>query len=108
MEEFKKNFFIKCFELGFEGLPEIDTIISNDVSRMADFPLGIRGYRLVDSLAQVMRKEIVADSLMLMGRRDYEKGKKRVFQICLNSYTSSRIDSIAQEFVFRENAFPHR
>jgi hypothetical protein len=38
IDEFKNNFFIQCFKIGFDNLPEVDTIIAHDVSRMGDFP----------------------------------------------------------------------
>jgi hypothetical protein len=83
--------------MGFDNLPEVDSIIAHDVSRMGDFPLGLRGYRTVDSLAREAQQEILSDSVMLSTRREYEIGKKRVFQICLNHYSGDKIDSIARQ-----------
>lgn len=99
--EFKRCFFMSCMVVGYEGNPCMDSIINGDVSLMGDFPLGVVGYRAVDSLAREVRKEIVEDSIMLITRRDYEMGKKRVFQICLKYYTSTRIDSVAREVLSR-------
>lgn len=96
IEEFRKCFFITCMQFGYEGDACMDSIINEDVSQHSDFPLGFAGYRAVDSLAREVQKEIVADSIMLMTRRDYEMGKKRVFQICLKHFTSTKIDSVAR------------
>lgn len=101
VSEFKKVFFIFCFSEGFGDSPTIDSLLSEDVSAMGDFPLGYAGYRLIDSLVSEARKEIAADSVRLRERRDYEIGKKRVFLYCLNEFDSERLDSIARDFVAR-------
>lgn len=93
--EFKKHFFLRCIDHGYQGDACMDSILMEDVSPMGDYPLGRTGYRLSDSLAREVRKEIVSDSIRLMTRRDYEIGKKRVFQICLKYYSSGRADSVA-------------
>ena len=102
IEEFKRKFFLSCIEFGYEGNQYMDSVLIEDVSLMADFPLGFIGYRTADSLARDVRKEIVADSIMLMTHCDYTIGKKRVFQICLEHFKSARIDSIAIKLFSRD------
>lgn len=102
IEEFKRSFFLSCIDYGYKGNYCMDSIINMDISLMGDFPLGFIGYGTADSLAREVRQEIMSDSIKLLARPDHLNGKKRVFQICLKHYTSSKIDSIAREVLSRD------
>lgn len=96
--EFKKVFFLTCIAEGYNNSKEIRSIMDKDMSTMGDFPLGLSGYRLIDSLALVAKQQIYLDSIKIHDRFDYSAGKKRAFSICLKLYESEWLDSIASRF----------
>ncbi|MBK9255165.1 MAG: hypothetical protein IPM42_06715 [Saprospiraceae bacterium] len=95
IREFKLNYFVNCMKYGFNNSEAFLDLESLDISQMADFPLGINGYQLADSMARITYSLIQNDSINISKRFDYMIGKKRVFGICLDNFESHRLDSLA-------------
>jgi len=97
-QEFKNNYFKNCLMLGY-GYILSEEFLEIDISFAGDFPLGNKGMKVVDSLAQIQKEKITQDSLHylhdIMLDDPYYVGKKRVLQLCLQGYESLTIDSMA-------------
>ncbi len=96
-KEFKNEFFVLC--LGYGYGPEDGKFLRNDYSFAHDFPMGVYGSKVIDSLALVQLEAIRTDSLYLISEispMDSDAlGKKRVLQFCLKGYESQTLDSLA-------------
>ena len=84
-------------------------MVDIDISYGYDYPLGRKNYRLIDSLTTVLAQKIYKDSMdwtnqicencneeTLQRFRENSMVGKRTLKICLDFYTSEKLDSIAR------------
>ena len=95
MNNFKQVYFCSCLKYGFNQSSEIKQILAEDKSSSSDFLLGLKNYKLIDSLALITRKEIKKDSIISNKKRAEGAKGKRVFKYCLDKYNSKWLDSLA-------------
>jgi hypothetical protein len=108
IELFKGSTFRTCLRCGYYQSPEIKKILRSDRSYTGDFPLGLKNYQLLDSIAKNQLVKIIADSVKYnMGY--YENLEEYggmignyVIQNCLELYTSHYLDSIARQCILRD------
>ena len=92
-EDYKKVYFKKCLKHGFNESKAIIEILKQDNSTNSEFLHGIKGYRIIDSLAKLTAVEIKKDSIAI----NYPDSRgKRVFSKCLKGYNSIFLDSMAR------------
>jgi hypothetical protein len=109
IELFKGDTFRSCLQFGYYQSPEIKKILRSDRSYTGDFPLGLKNYQLIDSIAKNQLIKIIADSVKYnMGY--YENLEEYrgmignyVIQNCLELYTSHYLDSIATQRILRDD-----
>lgn len=109
IELFKGDTFRSCLQFGYYQSPEIKKILRSDRSYTGDFPLGLKNYQLIDSIAKNQIIKIIADSVKYnMGY--YENLEEYggmignyVIQNCLELYTSHYLDSIATQRILRDD-----
>lgn len=103
IREYKLYFFKKCLNYSFNN-NLFSEMLRNDSSEMNDFPLGINGYKEIDSLARSVKNQIIQDSISRV-RRYFELSEdeskeltdgKRIIRLCLDYYESPKLDSFAR------------
>lgn len=108
IELFKGETFRSCLQFGYYQSPEIIKLLRSDRSYTGDFPLGLKNYQFIDSIAKNQLVKIIADSVKYnMGY--YENLEEYggmignyVIQNCLELYTSHYLDSIARQCILRD------
>jgi len=109
VKEFKIVFFRECLSKSLND-KRVDYHLGNDGSYTHDFGLGLENYRKIDTLAEVVVKEILRDSTewthqicspscpenVLQLMKDSGMVGKKTLRFCLDYYTSEELDSIAR------------
>lgn len=102
-KELKLSFFKSCLRYGNNNSKSVLQVLKYDISLQMDFPLGIEGYGLADSLGRLIGDRIREDSLYQYNRYlgnnpDFKDlYGSRVLFFCLDFYESDELDSIIQE-----------
>ncbi len=110
-KEFKLITFEQCLKYGYNNSQEILNVLENDISPQMDFPLGVFGYKLADSLAREVNFRIRQDSVYIYKNHisknpDYKELNihgSRVLLFCLDYYTSAELDSLTN-ILYKINA----
>ncbi len=110
-KEFKIVFFRDC--LASKGKYPCE-VLRNDRSTSSDFSLGLYNYKLIDTLVEMVKQEIYADSVAWTNQlckdcdeetleRMWNNGMigKKTLKFCLDYYTSSELDSIAKARILK-------
>lgn len=108
IREFKIVFFKNCLNLSSKNKCVKD-FISQDISTTSDFGLGLKNYKLIDSLVKIVAHNIYTDSIERTSQMCKECDEatlirmkhngmigKQTFGFCLDYYTSPKLDSIAR------------
>jgi len=109
VKEFKIVFFRECLSESLND-KRVDYHLGNDGSYTHDFGLGLVNYRKIDTLAEMVVKEILRDSTewthqicspscpedVLQRMKDSGMVGKKTLRFCLDYYTSEELDSIAK------------
>ncbi len=109
VKEFKIVFFKECLSESLND-KRVDYHLGNDGSYTHDFGLGLENYRKIDTLAEMVVKEILRDSTewtnqicglpcpedVLQRMKDSGMVGKKTLRFCLDYYTSEELDSIAR------------
>jgi|GEM_PF-1260777 len=109
MKEFKIVFFDECLSRSLND-KRVDYHLGNDRSYSHDYGLGRENYRKIDTLAEMVVKEILRDSTewthqicspscsgdVLQRMKDEVMVGKKTLKFCLDYYTSEELDSIAR------------
>lgn len=116
VKEFKIVFFKDCLKYSFND-KRVNYHLGNDGSYTHDFGLGLENYRKIDTLSEMVVKEILRDSTewthqicsptcpedVLQRMKDSGMVGKKTLKFCLDYYTSEELDSIARVSIFGEN-----
>lgn len=116
VKEFKIVFFDECLSRSLND-KRVDYHLGNDRSYSHDYGLGLENYRKIDTLSNMVVKEILRDSTewthqicspscsgdVLQRMKDSGMVGKKTLEFCLDYYTSEELDSIARAYYFREN-----
>lgn len=105
LEEFKIVFFQNCLSRSLKN----EALFANDLSFGHDLSLGIKSYKVLDSLSNRINEEIILDSISWKNEmcnncdiaeieRMNKEGLlgKRILKYCLEYYKSFELDSIAR------------
>ena len=114
VKEFKIVFFKECLSESLND-KRVDYHLGNDGSYTHDFGLGLENYRKIDTLSEMVVKEIRRDSIEWTNQfckgcseEDVEHFRKqgiigkKTLKFCLDYYTSGELDSIARASIFGE------
>ena len=114
VKEFKIVFFKECLSESLND-KRVDYHLGNDGSYTHDFGLGLENYRKIDTLSEMVVKEIRRDSIEWTNQfckgcseEDVEHFRKqgiigkKTLKFCLDYYTSEELDSIARASIFGE------
>jgi len=102
-KELKLSFFNDCLKYGNNSSEPIKQVLKYDISLQMDFPLGIEGYELADSLGRMIGGRIKTDSIYqyehyLTKNPDFKDlYGSRVLLHCLDFYESDELDSIIRK-----------
>ena len=107
VEQFKTVFFRSC--ISSEYAYRHDN--SGDRSIASDFPLGIKNYKIIDSISTIVKNTMHQDSInwtnqickvcnedpeLLQRHRENGMIGKKTLRFCLDYYKSEELDSIAR------------
>ena len=101
-KELKLSFFKDCLRYGNNNSEPVRQVLKYDISLQMDFPLGVEGYKLADSLGRMISDRIKADSIYqyeryLGNNPDFKDlYGSRVLLHCLDFYDSAELDSIIE------------
>ena len=114
VREFKMVFLKECIRKGSQN--KCYDCLSRDISTSSDFILGLKNYKLIDSLVGKINHNIYIDSLERINRfcngcdedtlqRKIDSGTigRQTFGFCLDYYTSNELDSIARTSILSKN-----